>query len=304
MSSPKVSYSEEYKWVFPTFIDGSSENLFLAESSRGKFDWENLRMVYDTPFGLRDPSIIQVGDTFYCAATMDAWVEPVDSIPIMKSTDLENWTITHYIDMNEKINFVSDTSVIRTWGPEWFEDYNGDIYLIISIGLSYPGSYWTIHGWENQQTYCLKSLNNTMTEWGDLQKLQIDTLALVNDCYLLKKDNKYYLFYVNEVNPYPDNYHYTQRAESDSFPGFFTTTKEGNWHGWGRSEGISIHKIKDKYRAYFDISNIADGATRVGYSESYDLDSWTPKVDLNINIYHGTPFRLNIKTNKIIKSNY
>lgn len=284
----------EYTWYFPTFKDypdTPDEDFYLSTSNYGKFGWTEPQKVYDSPLGFRDPSIIQVNDTFYCVATYNAFANPCTSFVVIKSIDLYNWSLVGYVNIASDIPTTN-----KVWAPEWFIDTDGKRYVFFSLSTQ------NYAGWGGVDFQIYKMENNSLStlSWGTPEKITITGKTDVIDGFMYKENNIYYLFYATKGAD-DGTISYIELATSASLADAFTVIGENDWTGFGRGvEGMSVHKINNEYIMFLDCFHRIQSRTRMAYSTSQSLISgWSKKQDLNINIYHGTPFRVNKEGNKL-----
>jgi hypothetical protein len=284
--------------------DSTMENLRLAFSKDGTRDWIDVGVVFDPVWNLRDPSIIQVGDTFFVACTRNAFSGPgYGYFTIIKSADLFNWVEV----ANISCAWISENGangVNAVWGPKWFRDETKDsIYLIVSIAYD-DGPF---------QMYAMRALNNNMNSFANGQQLVITDKPSAMDGNVIIKDNQYYIFYKNEGCPGNKCY---EMAVGNSLYGPYTVYHDGNWKPeWGYDiESFEIKKFGSVYRLYFDkyfYKNPFVDTNNVGrgYAESYDLINWSQIYDLNIHTGPSSVVKLNNPSlfslkRKPVKSSY
>lgn len=87
-----------------------------------------------SPRDLRDPSVIQIGNTLWVVHTNGTWLDPdygnVDYFTLVKSTDGgRTWTFV------QNISCAAAGDVTNTWAPEWFRDNDGSVHVIVSLRL-------------------------------------------------------------------------------------------------------------------------------------------------------------------------
>lgn len=279
-----------YYWYFPTFIDQTDENLYYTTSTSGINNYSSLDEVYNSTLSLRDPSIIQVADTFFCIMTKNAFLNPCTSFAILKSVDLINWTAIADLEIAPDIPTAN-----KVWAPEWFRDTDNKIYVLFSLSTQ---NYQTWGG-VNFQTYIIEPTDSNMLTWGTPSKLTVTGETDIVDNFMYYESGTYYLFYSphNSPSKIPN---YIEVATSSTLMG--TYTPNTSWVGFGSGvEGASIHKIENnvfipnyKYIIFFDVYNLVAGKTRMGYALSNSIiDGWTAKIDLNIDFPHGTPIKIN-----------
>jgi hypothetical protein len=272
-----LPWSDAMGWGPAAGGDSTMENLRLAFSRDGRRDWVDIGVVFDPVWNLRDPSMIQVGDTFFVACTRNAFAGTgYGYFTIIKSGDLFNWTEV----ANISCAWISEdgvNGVNAVWAPKWFYDEIKDsTYLIVSIA----------HDGQPFQMYAMRALNNNMNSFANGQQLVITGKPSAIDGNVIIKDNQYYFFYKNEGCAGNKCY---EMAVGDDFYGPYTVYHEGNWMpSWGYDiESFEIRKFGSVYRLYMDKYYNRDpfkdnGNVGRGYAESYDLINWSPLYDLNI----------------------
>lgn len=279
----KISPSYSSVWIFPTFISTISEKLYTSTATWGVTDWSEPELAYTPSYNLRDPSLIKSLDTFYCVTTVNAWDNPCTTFAILRSPDLISWEVVTYVDLSSFL-----VGLNKTWAPEWFID-DDSTYIIVSLTAdNYQG--W---GGVNFQLYKIASLNSSMNLWSVATPITVDGKTDLIDGFVYKEGEYYYLFYTNQDN------HYIELAIAENLNDTFYPLKEDDWAGWGNAEGMSVFKIGNKYRIYFDVWSLYPAFTpRMGISESYSLVSgWSDRIDLNWDIMHGTPLRISVLHN-------
>ncbi len=136
------SFPQAPAYVMATFHN-NRQRLQIGTSDDGK-DWQMLSNaagsydLYAPPGGddLRDPSIVRIGDTWYCAYTSgdygSAQVPPTSNhfgnseayFGLAKSTDLKTWSWVANVPI---------ASTTQVWGPRIFTTADGTVYVVVSV---------------------------------------------------------------------------------------------------------------------------------------------------------------------------
>lgn len=101
---------------------GLLSNLFLGcenDSAQEHFEIVNPVLPGDRP----DPTVIQIGDTYWASATSNEWA-PL--FPIFKSDDLQNWELVTYVFPDG----APDWAVNNFWAPELSYDEDRDMVYV------------------------------------------------------------------------------------------------------------------------------------------------------------------------------
>ena len=161
-----------------SFFEGDdvTGKLRLAVSKDG-FNFARINTKIDV--NMRDPSIMFKNNKYFIAYTNNA--ESYD-FKIATSNDLQIFT-EHEINIG-----LSEYS--RVWAPEWFEDDNGDLYILVSAGND------------------LNSMKLFKAKCTNIENLIFDTPVEINlnnndskiDPFMLKVNNIYYLAYTTYLD--------------------------------------------------------------------------------------------------------
>jgi hypothetical protein len=256
------------------------EYLRIAISDDGK-NWTDLGGVYNPNWNFRDPSILQVNDTFFVAYTRQAWVTGTNFFSIIKSIDLNNWYEVADIHL-------SGLGIQRTFAPEWYIE-DGKYYIIVSASLTSNAS--------DMQTYLLEANNINFNSFKLPVKITVTGKTNIIDSDIIKEHDLYYMYYKLNESPYQ-----IELATSTTLTGQYTPIKIGSWSGgWsGEIEGQNIHKTNYGYLLYLDVRTPYGAAQGFGYSESIKLDgNWSTIIDFNINADHGSVIKVNRKKSNV-----
>lgn len=227
--------------------------------------------------GAKDPSIIYKNGWWLIAGTS---FNPHD-FTVYRSKDLVKWerkdiSVGLYNDINNRI-----------WSPEWFEDDNGDLYILLSVKVKeeYDKDSILIPSFK---PYIVKSTNVDELEFSSPTILNLENKNKIDPC-LIKENGIYHMFIKDEY---------------DKFTEHWTSTNLTNWiykkdiESLGDYiEGQTIIKYNNKFYLYADAFKGDMGL--VYYVTSDDLENWserkTVKVESN-RVRHGTA--LVVKDNK------
>lgn len=149
-----VPYGDSGSSVIYTFFDEENSNrvnFFVSE------DGVNLRhLVTDSEIQARDPSLLYKNGKYYLAVTS---YSSTYNFIVYVSEDLNTW-IAHKIDVG-----LYDETYPKVWAPEWFEDTDGKIYLIISK------QYADTEGWGDFHPYIVECTDLESMEFGVPQQM-------------------------------------------------------------------------------------------------------------------------------------
>lgn len=231
-----------------------------------------------TTGGVRDPHILRGEDgNFYMVLTDlktdNGWSNT--EIILAKSTDLLDWE-TSQINLAEEFSEFSDIS--RAWAPQTIYDAEAGKYMVY-FSMLQPGGYDIIYyAYANEDFTALESTPKQLFYSPD-EKSCIDA-------DIIKKDDKYYMFYKTEGTATKG----IRVAVSDSLTSGYVP-EEGYKDQTDRAvEGSSVFKMidSDKYILMYDM--YVDG--KYQFAESTDLLNFkalgADKVSMNFHPRHGT----------------
>lgn len=249
----------DYGYLFANFtynsVDGEKLNLFYSGDGKTT-SGHGPNPVYAPTVGLRDPSVVKIGDTWFMA---HGYADPTQKkFAIASSTDLLNWAQV------AEINVTAATGLTRVWAPELTIDDNGDVYAFFTNVVN--------EGTEHEAWY-VKATNGTLSAWGAPLKLTWTLEPLrVMDPVFQKVGATWFMFY-------GDNTHIC-RATAPDLLGPWTSDRSGDWAGWGANkEAPYLVRVSDTlWRLYMDrYEGVSPDWTYPGYAyaESADLTTWT-----------------------------
>jgi hypothetical protein len=281
----KTSFTNENSNVIliaPFFRNNTDTNVYLYSSSDGK----NFKKISDRSlFQARDSSMFYKNGYFHIAYTS---YNPHD-FSVKRSKNLRDWE-TFDIDLG----LYNDTTAPRVWAPEWFEDDDGKLYIILS---KQTGTQPDITG------ATIPSFQPYIVECTNLDTLTFSTPKLLNlesgnkiDGFIIKKAGVYRLFIKDD---------YDKKLEIWTSPNLTTWTKqtdEINVFDGDYIEGASIVLLNNTYFLYVD--KHVEGFTYV--TTSSDLVTFTKAVPLNIKDTnrHGTIIEVSDRHAKVILNDY
>ena len=188
-----------YLFVYFTGNDKSEEAIHYALSKDGYHFWalNNDKPVISSEEisstgGVRDPHILRGSDgkTFYMVATdmvsANGW-NSNRAMVLLKSTDLVHWTSSV---VNIQKRFPGNDSLLRVWAPQTIYDDSANKYMI----------YFSMkHGKEPDKIYYAYANEDFTGLEGEPKQLfySPDNAACI-DGDIVKKDDKYYLFFKTE----------------------------------------------------------------------------------------------------------
>lgn len=240
--------------------DDSTGKLKLAVSKDG-FNFARINTQIDVD--MRDPSIMFKNNKYYIAYTNNA--ESYD-FKIAITDDLQVFT-EHEID-------IGLTQYSRVYAPEWFEDDNNDLYILVSAGDE------------------LNAMKLFIAKCTDIENLTFDTPTeiVINeeskiDPFMLKVNNTYYLAYTfldiansNEtckIYSSTDLENWTL-VNSNVFPRYWTVEAVSITYQNGRFTVYGDMLQSNGYYAYFQTDNLAQTNKTWKIAESL------------VNLRHGT----------------
>lgn len=259
-AAPVKSLRGDTTYLMSAFNATSENKLSLFTSYDGKTFTSLASEVYTPESGLlRDPSILKAANGDYYVVYTTGWNG--QTFGIARSRDLRHWQ--HVKDV--RLDLPGLTNV---WAPEWFQDADGSISIIVS--LSTGGNKGPF------SAYLIRATNTDLTEFSAPQPMQglgdnhIDTFPI-------RIGDRYYVITKNETTKT------LERAWATNLAGPWTIDRTGGWAGWGDwIEGPALAPIKsadgkDGWRLYFD--DYRDKT--YWYSDSFDgLNTWTKKQEL------------------------
>lgn len=283
-SKSSEAYSS-YLFVYFTGNRPGEEAVHYALSRNG-YDYYALnedKPIVDTDSisntgGVRDPHILRGDDgNFYMVLTdlktANGWSNT--EIILAKSKDLLTWE-TSQINLAEEFSEFSD--ITRAWAPQTIYDEQADKYMVYWSMLQ-PGGYDIIYyAYANEDFTALESTPKQLFFSPD-EKSCIDA-------DIIKKDDKYYMFYKTEGTATKG----IRVAVSNSLTSGYVP-QEGYKDQTDRAvEGSSVFKMidSDTYILLYDM--YVDG--KYQFAESTDLLNFealgADKVSMNFHPRHGT----------------
>ncbi|KAL7269759.1 hypothetical protein RUND412_007561 [Rhizina undulata] len=258
-------------YVFTVFTSSSESNLYVYTSTDATTFTLLAGPTYE-PSGtlIRDPSIILHSDGLYYITYTTAWTGT--DFAIAKSSDLVNWTLHTTVT-------ISNTSIARTWAPEFYKDPStGKIHIVVSLGSSLT----------TFNPYLLTADDSTLLDWSDPVVLDGIGPNYIDTFLIQYPAGVYHAFTKNETGKH------VEHAIASSVTGPYTFVQTGDFAGWGRAEGPCLTTLEDGNFRLF-----ADGydSGKYIYSDSPDLYNWstyeTLPGGLSGFVRHGTVLRLN-----------
>lgn len=232
-----------------------------------------------TTGGVRDPHILRTegGDSFYMVVTdllsSKGWTNT--AMILMKSSDLVNWKST-VIEIPEA--FPDEFSdVTRVWAPQTIYDEEEGKYMVY-FSMLQPGSYDKIY-------YAYANDDFTGLESTPKQLFYSPNEMATIDGDIIKKDDKYYLFYKTEGEEDKG----IKVAVSDKLTSGYEP-REGNVDQTDEAvEGSAVFKLidSDKYILMYDVYM----AGSYEFAESTDLENFEvieEEISMNFHPRHGS----------------
>jgi hypothetical protein len=282
-----VNGGQDQGFLFGVFTGNGTafEKLSLFYSGDGKtVSGGHANPVYADPntgTSLRDPSVMKIGTTWFCAYTVNNGYSK--NLGIIKSTDLLNWSQVMLVDVS------AVSGLTQAWAPELVKDTNGDIYIVFTAVTSSTSSFWYIKA--TDATGLSAWTAPTQLSWTSAPTNPIDATFAYDG-------TKWYMFYKNDASASK----YIEQASSTTLTGTYTTTQTGNWAGWG--SGVEAPEVvqlpNGTWRIYMDRYNAGTG---YAYSENSSLSSasgWSTLTGVNLGpdfpmgqqLRHGSIIRL------------
>jgi hypothetical protein len=255
----KSLWFADYGYLFANFtynsVEGEKLNLFYSGDGKTTAG-HGPNPVYAPVTGLRDPSILKIGDTWYMAY---GYADPTQKkFAIAASTDLMNWAPV------AEINVTAATGLTRVWAPELTVNDDGEVYVFFTNVVN--------EGTEHEAWY-VHATNDTLSTWSAPLKLTWTLEPLrVMDPIFQKVGATWFMFYGDNTN--------ICRATAPALLGPWTSDRSGDWAGWGANkEAPSLVRVSDSlWRLYMDrYEGVSPDWTYPGYAyaESADLNTWT-----------------------------
>lgn len=214
----------------------------------------------NTGASLRDPCLMKIGDTFYVTYTVNNGLSK--NFAIIAGKSLANMSQIALIDCSAL------PDIKQVWAPEFVLDAGNPFRpYIFFTKVNAAGT--------NGSMYWVQATNDALTAWTALVRMAwtLEPAHYIDGSFI-QVNGTWYLFYSIGSDIY--------RASSSSLTGTYTTDRgTANWAGWGTGiEGPEIVQYgPSKYRIYLDRFQSGLG---YAYSESTDLNTWTPASGLTI----------------------
>ncbi len=232
-----------------------------------------------TTGGVRDPHILRTedGENFYMVVTdllsSKGWTNT--AMILMKSNDLVNWEST-VIEIPE--TFPGEFSdITRVWAPQTIYDEKEGKYMVY-FSMLQPGSYDKIY-------YAYANEDFTGLEEAPKQLFFSPNEMATIDGDIVKKDDKFYLFYKTEGEEDKG----IKVAESNSLTSGYESN-DGNVDQTDQAvEGSGVFKIidSDRYILMYDVYM----NNRYEFTESTDLENFEvidQEISMNFHPRHGS----------------
>lgn len=202
-------------WYFPSWTNPSTGAL------EGVLTWDNGMVGAKVPTtfspasvkGTGDYAIIKRGSTYFmCYSNTRTYLDNTPNFGVATSSDLTTWTEIAIVDCSG----VSGPSY-HCGAPEWFVDDDDSVGVMLH-GLSSDGS--------SRQFMVVRPTNPGMTTWGTPQSVTWTSQPVdIIDAFPFKNGSNFAILFGNGG--------LLEIAEASSRLGPYTTTKSGDWAGWG-----------------------------------------------------------------------
>ena len=234
----------------------------------------------------RDPSIIYKNGYWLVACTS---YNPHD-FKIFKSKDFVNWS-----SYEISCGLYGDNSN-HIWAPEWFEDDNGDIYILIS---KKHGSVYDIDGTSiyDFRPYLIKCNNIDNLTFDNPISINLESSNKL-DGHIIKHNNIYNLFIKDEYDKWIE--HWTSNNLIEWVKVKDKVSEFGQY-----VEGTCIVKYNNRFYAYNDSFKDDNGYMYCCVSD--DLNSWSDRKLLDSageRLRHGSAYVLRSNNEKNILSKF
>lgn len=219
----------------------------------------------------KDPSIFYKDGYWYIAITS---YNPHD-FSIYKSPNLIDW-VRHDISLG----MYSDVNN-RIWAPEWFEDDNGDLYILLSVKVGEENDKDSILI-PSFRPYIIKVTNVDELEFSSPTILNLEDKNKIDPC-MIKENGIYHMFIKDEYDKLTE--HWTSSdLKTWTFKRDITELK-------GYVEGQTIVKYNNTFYLYADSFKGDYGI--IYYVTSTDLDNWSERRAIKVGanrVRHGTAY--------------
>ena len=247
------------QYLMSAFPATSQDRLSLFLSDDGRNFVTLATETYKPVKGLlRDPSIMRDASGIYHIVYTTGWTGT--TIGLASSRDLKHWK--HDGDIE-----VGVAGIQTTWAPEWFQDANGDVYVIVSLSKANKEGPF--------EPYALKALNKGLTKFALARPLGIKGNHI--DTFIVRDQGRLVAITKNETDKT------LERATAPSLFGQWTIDRTGNWAQLGTwIEGpalvpISNAKGQSGWRLYFDEYR----TKKYFYADSFDgLETFSPRLEI------------------------
>ena len=281
-NTTSVRWMEEEGFLISYFGENDvGQNLLLAYSKDGVNFKQFLKYVPDNQHTIRDPSIIYKNGWWYVAHTNVPYgqMASAERFNIIKSRDLVHWYNVARLGFDGYMN----------WAPEFFIDYNDDIYLIVSCNKT-----------GNFQPYIYKATSNDLSAWseGILITGEFNSDGWI-DYFMFKVDYEYYIICKQERD---DTKWLSIFKSSSPIGGFNTIVKDGSlsWAAISQKvEAPCVIKLDNgNYRIYADgLPEYQGGLGQFLMYQDFDssfnpISSDITKITSDSPMRHGTVLRV------------
>lgn len=257
--------------LYAFFDDANSNaiNFFVSE------DGVNLKRLKTTTTitGTADPSLMFKDGKYYLAVTDQSETK---DFSVRVSEDLNTWE-THDIDVG-----LYNATYTKRWAPEWFEDDNGKIYIIISV------QYANTEGWGDFRPWIVECTDLETLTFGTPHRMYLTGSTADNhiDATVCKYNGIYHMFIKSE-------------HQTELYTEYYTSINLIDWDlvsvdpcRFGRKvEGQACFKFNGEY--YVGVENYTNRPLRKSYymfSKTKDFQTFTNPVDVSypdLDISHG-----------------
>jgi hypothetical protein len=253
-------------YILSDFVSDGNEVLRTLSSSNAT-SFNTLAISYTPPGSdiVRDPSIEFINGSYWVAHTVNTFSQKITYFDIASSPDAVYWTSIGTVDCS---SITGTTANARAWAPEWFQDTDGSVHILIALGSS-GDSNGSVSGF---QLYEMHPTNQGYTTWSS--PVQITGTSLPTnqiDPFCIKVSGTYYIWYKNQQTGY------IEVMSSSSLTSGYTTLRTGQWQGNTTTsdiyEGPCVILVGSTW--YFYCDSITDTIGLTYATQAQGAGDWT-----------------------------
>jgi hypothetical protein len=267
------------KYLWATFSDGSgNESLMMAQSNDG-ITWVPRPVNFDNGVGVspkceRDPSIHRWHGQLLLAFTAACTATPTGTsfgVAISNDGGYNFSPVPIKVDMSSVVSGGN----AAVWAPEWFEDSDSSLHIIVAASSSEPTGF---------QLYEVHPTAPDLSTWSSPVEITGTSLSSdMIDPFMVKVGGTYYLWYKDNTTTFQGY------LSSTSLTSGYVVVESGNWASWGGDQegAVLLNLGGDHWRIYLDDS----GGVHYRYADSFNAwATWTTltAVTSPVSLSHGT----------------